>query len=301
MKVVVSGGSGLLGSVLQKLEPNWLYPSSIEMNLLNYENTLNYINKNKPDVVVHLAARVGGLYENISNKNQMFEDNIIMNMNILKACESNNVKKFCTTLSTCIFPCEYNLPFTEEMIHNGPPHSTNEGYAHSKRMLEFQCRMSEIPTLCLIPCNLYGPYDNFNLNQAHVIPALIHKCYLAKKNNTPFKILGSGEGLRQFLYNEDLAKIIKWAVEKEINKHEIYVCAPDENEEVSIKHIVEKIAKGFDYNNVVFDVSFTDGQIKKTASNKKLSSITNVSFSNFDEKLEYTIKWFVDNYDSLRK
>jgi GDP-L-fucose synthase len=177
-------------------------------------------------------------------------------------------------------------------------------------MLEVHARLSHMETICLIPTNLYGPYDNFKIEDAHVIPALIHKCYIAKQTNQPFKVSGSGKAVRQFLYNIDMAKIIEWAVYKSIpsssiddSYHESYICAPNENEEVTIETVARIIAKTMNYEDQLqFDTSFQEGQYKKTASNKKLGKVmSNLAFSNFEEKLQTTIEWFINNYETLRK
>jgi len=295
MKVLVTGGTGLVGKALQEYAKDWEFMSSKDMNLLNYTETCEVMNRAKPSVVVHLAARVGGLYNNMSNNESMYADNTRMNLNIIQACEQAGVKRFIAILSTCIFPdSPPGLPLTEDMIHCGPPHFSNEGYAMAKRMLEVHTRLSPMDTICLIPTNLYGPHDNFNIEQAHVIPALIHKCCIAKKTNSPFKIFGTGKSVRQFLYSGDLAKIIYESVFKSMSSnHEMYICAPHENDEVSIETVARIISKKLDYAHE-FDISYHDGQIKKTASNKKLLEfIPELKFSDFEDKLNYTIDWFI--------
>jgi len=300
MKILVTGGSGLVGRSLQNLVSNeWYFISTKDVNLLSYTDTVQYFSNINPDVIVHLAARVGGLFNNINNNEDMLVDNLTINTNVIKAAEKCNTKRLILMLSTCIFP-DKQLPLTEDMIHHGPPHYSNEGYAIAKRVLEVHARLSKIETICLIPTNLFGPYDNFNLQDGHVIPALIHKCYLSKQN---FQISGSGNPLRQFLYNGDMAKIIKWAVEKKEvkNNHELFICSSDE--EISIHDLAKMIAKimntTLENNN---SDTKDDGQYRKTASNKLLkSAFTELQFSNFEEKLEETIKWFIKNYDYIRK
>ena len=321
MIILVTGGSGLIGQALRDFIKtkssidNWIFLSSKECNLLNYDETLKILQNTQPDVVIHLAARVGGLYNNMNNNEAMYTDNMHMNLNIIEACEKTNVTRFIAVLSTCIFPdSPPMLPLTEEMIHAGPPHHSNEGYAMAKRMLEVHARLSQMETICLIPTNLYGPHDNFKIEDAHVIPALIHKCYIAKQTNQPFKVAGSGKAVRQFLYNEDMAKIIEWAVYKSIPSlsnngsyndlyHESYICAPNESDEVTIEIVARIIAKTMTYEDKLqFDTSFQEGQYKKTASNKKLiDSMPSLTFSNFEEKLQTTIEWFINNYETLRK
>lgn len=310
MKILVTGGSGLIGKALQDVikkqstSYEWKFVSSKEMNLLNYDETQKVMNEFKPTIVIHLAARVGGLYNNMNNNKYMFVDNMQMNLNIIKACEEVGVQKFIGILSTCVFPdSPPSLPLTEEMIHEGPPHFSNEGYAMAKRMLDLHSRLSNMESICLIPTNLYGEYDNFKIEEAHVIPALIHKCYIAKQNKQPFKVAGSGKAIRQFLYNGDIAQMILWAIDKKAPTHETYICCPNENEEVTIETVARIISKTMDYeDNLYFDTSYQEGQFKKTASNKKLmNEMKSFEFSNFEEKLQQTIHWFINNYNDVRK
>ena len=314
MKILVTGGTGLIGKALHdfiyttKNNDEWIFFGSKECDLLNYNETLKILQTTQPDVVIHLAARVGGLYNNMNNNERMYVDNMQMNLNIVDACEKSDVKRFVAVLSTCVFPDKPpSLPLTEEMIHDGPPHYSNEGYAMAKRMLELHTRLSPMESICLIPTNLYGPYDNFKIEDAHVIPALIHKCYVAKQANQPFKVAGSGKAVRQFLYNVDMAKIIEWAVYKYMPSspinYESYICAPNESDEITIENVARIIATTMNYEkHLEFDTSYQEGQYKKTSSNKKLlESMPSITFSNFEEKLQTTIEWFINNYKTLRK
>ena len=146
----------------------------------------------------------------------MFENNLLMNYNLLNCAHLNNVKRVLCCLSTCIFPDKTTYPINEDMLHDGPPHGSNFGYAYAKRMLEVQCRTYQQQHnrdyFCVIPTNIYGPNDNFNLSDAHVIPALIHKCFLSKQKGENFVVSGTGKPLRQFIFNSDLGKLMIWAL-----------------------------------------------------------------------------------------
>ena len=156
--------------------------------------------------------------------------------------------------------------------------------------------------VCVIPTNIYGKNDNFSLDDGHVIPALIHKCYLAKKNNEKFVIKGTGKALRQFIYSEDLAKLLMWVLEK-YHKKDSIILSVDEKDEVSIEKVGRLIAKNFDYeNNIFFDSNFSDGQYKKTADNSKLMKlIKNFKFTKIENGLRESVKWFNENFDKCRK
>ena len=136
------------------------------------------------------------------------------------------------------------------MLHQGEPHNSNEGYAYAKRMLEIQskkyCEEFKDNFICIIPTNIYGENDNFSLEDGHVIPALIHKCYLAKNNNKKFVVRGSGKALRQFIYSKDLAELIMWVLDKYDDRENI-ILSVSEKDEVSIEYVARLIAKNFEY------------------------------------------------------
>ena len=320
--IIITGGNGLVGngikSYINKLltsyndnflnieftEYNFIFISSKECDLTNYDQTYTYFSNIKPIYVIHLAAKVGGLFKNIEQNLDMFLDNITINNNILKICHELNVKKLVSCLSTCIFPDKTTYPIDENMLHNGPPHDSNSGYAYAKRMLEISSNLynkqHNTNFICVIPTNVYGSYDNYNLNDSHVIPGLIHKCYLAKLNQTPFIISGSGKPLRQFIYAEDLGKLILWSLFTYNEKNTI-ILSPSEKDEFSIKFIATKIAEYFDYDNIIFDESKADGQYKKTANNNKLMTLLpQFNFTNINEGLQETINWFIKNYPNIR-
>ena len=306
MRVLVTGGTGLVGKNLQEVCPNFVYLSSRDCDLLNYDETKKLFEETRPTHVIHLAAKVGGLYMNLEHNFEMLHDNLLINMNIMRVCREFKVKNFIGCLSTCIFPNNVKYPITEDQLHNGPPHPSNEGYSYGKRMLEPFCRqMNKLDGYtyrCIIPTNIYGKYDNFHLKNSHVIPGLVHKCYLAKKNGTPFKVMGTGKALRQFIYAGDLALIISHLVHFYDGPEMNIICSVSEEEEVSIKYIVEKIAEIMEYDNIEYDTSFGDGQYKKTVSNDKIKKIMpDLVFGDIVFGLNKTIQWFCKNYQTVRK
>lgn len=310
MILLITGGSGLVGYGLKKkLEKSnnykTIFLSSKQCNLEDYNETYNFFKKVKPDYVIHLAANVGGLFKNMNDKVNMLEKNLSINSNVLKCCHLFNVKKVVSCLSTCIFPDNINYPIDETMLHLGPPHDSNYTYAYAKRILEIQSRAYQEQYnkdfICIIPTNIYGPNDNFSLTNGHVIPALIHNCYLSKKNNKDFIVKGSGKPLRQFIYNLDLAELIIWVLDEYKQKDSIILSVDDEDE-ISIKEVAYEIARIFDYvDRIKFDLNYSDGQYKKTVSNKKLKSLKIYSFTNIRKGLKESIQWFIENYEFSRK
>ena len=310
MKIIITGGSGLVGYGIQKIKENFDYEiiflSSKDCDLTSYDETKKVFDSHKPDYVIHLAAYVGGLFKNMNFKVDMYEKNTLMNCNVLKCCHEIGVKKLVSCLSTCIFPDKTTYPINESMLHNGPPHSSNDAYAYAKRMLEVQSKAYQEQYkdnfVCVIPTNIYGENDNYSLEGGHVIPALIHKCYLAKQNNEKFVVRGTGKPLRQFIYATDLAKLMLWVLESYDEKDSI-ILSVSEEEEMSIGDVARLVAKEFDYEHMMtFDDSYSDGQFKKTADNSKLMSLySDFKFTNMEEGMKLSVKWFIDNYDTCRK
>jgi GDP-L-fucose synthase len=182
----------------------------------------------------------------MQQKVEFYRENIMMNDNVMECCRIHKVQKLVSYLSTCIFPDKTTYPIDETMLHAGPPHPSNEGYAYAKRMVdtmnrayaeEYGCNFTSI-----IPTNIYGPRDNFSIQNGHVIPGLIHKCFLAKRDNTPFTIWGSGTPLRQFMYSEDLAELTLWVV-REYHSPEPIIISVGEEAEVSIKDLAMAVVK----------------------------------------------------------
>ena len=319
--VVITGGSGLVGNGIKHWinnnslasdglyidynKYNFIFMSSKDCNLLDYNQTYEYFSILRPSYVIHLAANVGGLYKNMKHKVEMFLDNITINNNVLKVCHEIKVKKLVSCLSTCIFPDNIQYPINENMLHNGIPHNSNDAYAYSKRMLDVLSsayrQQYNDNFICVIPTNIYGSYDNFNLEDSHVIPGLIHKCYLAKHKDTDFIINGTGSPLRQFIYSKDLGRLLLWTLFSYDKQDNIILSPP---QEYSIKYIGELIAKLFDLpdEKVKFDTTKNDGQFKKTADSSRLFNYFPMfNFTSIDIGLSETVEWFLQNNYTARK
>lgn len=316
-KVIVTGSRGLVGSALLNVNVNvqgdipieWVGVSSKDADLRDYGQVVALLSKlqnehGSIDGIIHLAANVGGLFKNLAQPVEMLEDNLLMNTNILKAAHAANIDNVLMCLSTCIFPDKVDdYPITSAVLHNGPPHPSNEAYAHAKRMCDVATRAYQKQYgrryFCVVPTNIYGPHDNFDLQNAHVIPALIHKCFLAKEAQVPFVVAGDGTPLRQFIYSPDLAKLIAWAYTnyKSITTP-LIMCPPDS--EVPISHVVDAIARAFDYtDHVQYDTSKPNGQYKKTAYSGDVSDLdlgTNFHFTSIQDGLKQTVQWFNEDF-----
>ena len=309
-KLLITGGSGLVGSAFKNIanefaeQYEFIFLSSSDCNLENLDETMTYFKKIKPHYVIHLAASVGGLYKNMNYKVDMLEKNLLINFNVIKCSYQVNVEKLICMLSTCIFPDKTTYPIDETMLHNGPPHISNDAYAYAKRVLEIHCRayneQYNTNFSCIIPTNIYGPHDNYSLQDGHVIPALIHKCYLAKQKKLPFEVLGTGKPLRQFIYSDDLARCILLTIDN-INRENLIIST---SEEYSIKDIATIIADEFEYTeHMVFNTNYSDGQYKKTADNSKLLSFLGgeCKFIDIRTGIHHAVDFLKKNYDTCRK
>jgi len=307
--IVVTGGTGLVGNAIRTISNTYadyefIFLSSKQYDLTSLEDTRNMFRTCKPHIVIHLAACVGGLYKNMNNKVEMLEKNLLINFNVVSCAHEFQVEKLVACLSTCIFPDKVTYPIDESMLHDGPPHFSNDAYAYAKRMLEIHCRayreQYKDQFICVTPTNIYGPHDNFNLEDAHVLPALIHKCYVAKQKDTDFVIRGSGRPLRQFIYSEDLAKMIMRVVEKGEEPNMI-LSVPDE---YSIKQVGHLIAACFDYEDrIVFEPTFADGQYKKTVSSNMWDTFSKddpISYTSIERGISQTVAWFKEHYAESR-
>lgn len=319
-RIIVTGGSGLVGNAIRLAVNNdtvekqheWIFLSSKDADLRDLDECKKIFEKLKPTMVIHLAAIVGGLFENMNNNLKFLRDNIKINDNVLECCYEYKVRKVISCLSTCIFPDKTTYPIDETMVHNGPPHSSNYGYSYAKRLIDTYNRAYNDRYGCnftsVIPCNVFGPYDNFNLKSSHVIPGLMHKLYNVmhekedgQQNELIFEVAGTGKPLRQFIYSIDLAKLIIWTL-RNYDSVEPIILSTDENDEISIKSVAEEIAKSFDFKGTIkFDTSKADGQFKKTASNSKLRKLNpSFQFTPFPEAIKETVEWFQKNYKNAR-
>lgn len=281
-----------------------------EANLCDKAATRDLFNRVQPHGVLHLAADVGGLFKNMAHGAEMFENNVLMNMHVMQCCKDFKVEKLVSCLSTCIFPepsasPHLQLPIDETMIHLGPPHPSNEGYAYAKRMVDVESRYYRKQYgsnfITLAPTNIFGPNDNYSPEHSHVIPALIRKCYSAMQSTGEFVVWGTGKPLRQFIYSLDLARLFVWAY-MSYDEAEPLILAPDPSQEVTIGTVAQHVANAFGYNKPLrFDTSYSDGQFKRTVTNAKLMSRNpTFQFTPLARAISESVKWFQENVVTAR-
>ena len=300
-KILITGGYGLVGS--EFVGKQYFKPTSKEYDLRKTEDANRLMVKHF-DGVIHCAGKVGGVGGNINHKGEFFYDNIMMNTNVIEGARLSKVKNLVAFLSTCVFPDQVNYPLTEKKIHLGPPHFSNDAYAYSKRMTDVQIRSYKeqygLNYKSVIPCNIYGPNDNYDVVNGHVIPSLIHKCYLARENKTTLKIWGSGKPLREFIFSRDVAKLTEWVLHN-YNENEPIILST--SEEIQIIDIVSIIVELMNFKGeVIYDSSKPDGQFRKPSDNSKIKHyLPNFEFTPIYEGLKETIHFFESNYDKIRK
>tara|TARA_R100000008_G_scaffold4749_1_gene2967 strand:- start:7790 stop:8728 length:939 start_codon:yes stop_codon:yes gene_type:complete len=298
--MLITGGSGMVGSAFQKFLPSATYLNRKDFENLEPEDVSG---KN----IIHLAARVGGIKANTSYMLDFYLENSIINQKILNFAHSQNVEKVVSLLSTCVYPdAQYiSYPLTEDQLHLGPPHNSNYGYAYSKRMVDVMSRAYRQQYGCnfitAIPNNLYGEYDNFDLENSHVIPAIIRKVWEAKINKQE-KVLcwGDGSPLREFTYSEDVAQILLFLMENYNEPEPINI---GNTHEYSIKEVVEIICKTLKYEGKIeWQTSEPLGQHRKPSSNRKLLSLgwKKSDYTPLEKGIKKTCDWFIMNYPNVR-
>jgi GDP-L-fucose synthase len=300
MKTLVTGGYGMVGSAME----TQIKLSREICDLTNPKQTEALFRTIRPEGVIHCAGKVGGIGGNSNYKGEYFYDNLMINTNVIESSRRAGVKRLVAFLSTCVFPDNVSYPLTVDQVHQGEPHSSNYPYAYAKRMADVQIRAYReqygLNYTSIIPSNIYGPNDNFSLEHGHVMPMLIHKLYLAKKNKTDFTVWGSGKPLREFIYSKDIAKIAEWALENYEGTEPLIVSGDDE---VSIKDLVGLLVDEFKFKGkVVFDETKPDGQFRKPSDNSKIKELLpDFEYTPFEVGIKETVNWFKENYENARK
>jgi GDP-L-fucose synthase len=294
----------MIGHALEEIIPDATFIDSKSYDLRNQLDANYLFMSESPDQVIHLAAKVGGVKANSQNLGSFYYDNIMINTNVLEAARKYKAKKVLSFLSTCVYPDEVAYPLTEEQIHNGSPHLSNYAYAHAKRMLDIQSQAYRDQYGCnfvtVIPNNLFGEYDNFDLENSHLVPAIIRKVYDAKEGNKDVVLWGDGKALREFTYSKDLAKIVLLLLDKHESREPINV---GNTEEYSVKEVAEIIANIMEFDgNIIWDTTQPVGQHRKPSDNSNLIKLgwKAADFTPFVEALGNTCKWFVKNYPNVR-
>ena len=303
-RVLVTGGAGFLGSfVVEKLKDrgcnNIFIPRSQDYNLVDMEAVERVYKDAEPDIVIHLAASVGGIGANMGNPGKYFYDNLMMGAQMMEQGRLFGVEKFVALATICSYPKFTPVPFKEEELWNGYPEETNAPYGLAKKMLLVQSEAYRqqygFNSCCLFPVNLYGPRDNFDPESSHVIPALIKKCIDAITNyESGITVWGTGKASREFLYVEDAAEAIILATERYDKSDPINIGA---GFEITIKDLVQLIVNLTEYKGkIVWDTSKPDGQPRRMLDTSKAEKEFGFKAkTNFEKGLKKTIDWYIQN------
>jgi len=298
-KILVTGGAGFLGRyVVEKLKQNGcikiFVPRSKDINLLK-KSACRKVVQNQ-DIVIHLAAHVGGIGLNKENPGTLFYDNLIMGAQLMEEARKANVEKFVIIGTICSYPKFTPTPFKEEDLWKGYPEETNAAYGIAKKALLVQAQAYRqefnFNAIYLLPVNLYGPQDNFDPKSSHVIPALIKKIYDAKKEKKDcIKVWGTGKPTREFIYVEDAAEAIVLATKKYDKPYPVNIGS---GFEISIKDLVKLTAKLMDFKGkIVWDATKPDGQPRRMLDTSKAERYFGFKAkTNFTDGLKKTIEWY---------
>jgi len=315
-KVFIAGHNGMVGSAIKRkfIEQgysNLILKSHDELDLTIQKDVGDFFENEKPEVVIIAAAKVGGIYANDTYRAEFLYINLMIEANIIEAARKYGVEKLIFLGSSCIYPKHSPQPIKEEYVLSGYLEPTNEPYSIAKitgiKLCENYYRQYDSNFFSLMPANLYGPNDYFNLESSHVIPALIRKMQEAKMNNiNEVTIWGTGKPTREFLYVDDLAESVVFAMEN-LNAEDIYNLGMSQVNigtgiEVSIRELAETIKKVVGFTGeLVFDTSKPDGMPRRLLDVSRIHSMGWKHKTNLEQGLTLTYKWFGENYQHIRK
>jgi GDP-L-fucose synthase len=301
-RVMVTGGAGFLGScVVEKLKQRGcrdvFVPRSRKYDLRRYAGIQRALDAAAPDIIIHLAARVGGIGANRAHPAEYFYDNLMMGVQLLHEAWRAGVGKFVAIGTVCAYPKFTPVPFREDDLWNGYPEETNAPYGLAKKMLLVQGQAYRqqygYNSIFLLPVNLYGPGDNFDLESSHVIPALIKKCVDAKKSeDETIEVWGDGSPTREFLYVEDAAEGILLAAEHYNDSLPVNLGS---GQEISIKNLVEMIVHRTGYEGkIVWDTTKPNGQPRRKLDTRRAERVCGFRAQmGFEEGLRRTVAWYM--------
>ena len=314
MKIFLAGHNGMVGSaILSRLQSDSheIYTANKQqLDLLDQNKVLEYFLNNQFDLVIDCAAKVGGIYSNNKYRADFIYENLQIQNNLIHSSHISGVKKFLFLGSSCIYPKFCEQPIKEEYLLTSPLEYTNEPYAIAKiagiKMCESYYKQYESNFISVMPTNLYGPNDNFNLNNAHVLPALMHRFHLSKIHNKPYiEIWGTGKAKREFMHVYDMADacilIAKKLDAKDLYSHNISQINIGSGFEISINDLAYKIAEIVEYKGEIrFDLSKPDGTMRKLLDCSRLSKLGYAAKIKLEDGLKDTYNWYLNNQNNLK-
>ncbi len=307
-KIYVAGHRGLVGSAIVRSLKRSGYTNIIgrthkELDLTDQKAVRDFFEAERPDVVVLAAAKVGGINANQTMPAEFAYENMQIQCNVIKCCHDYKVKKLLFLGSTCIYPKMAPQPIPEDALLTGPLEVTNEAYAIAKiagmEMCRFFKKQYGDDFISCMPTNLYGPYDNYDLNNSHVLPAMIRKFHEAKINNAPsVELWGTGSPLREFLYSDDMADACVFLLENYSGERHVNIGT---GKEVTIKQLAELVKETVGFNgDIVWNSDMPDGTPRKLADVSKLHSLGWTHKVELEEGVKLAYDWFKENVEDAR-
>ena len=307
-KIYVAGHRGLVGSAIVRSLKRSGYTNIIgrthkELDLTDQKAVRDFFEAERPDVVVLAAAKVGGINANQTMPAEFAYENMQIQCNVIKCCHDYKVKKLLFLGSTCIYPKMAPQPIPEDALLTGPLEVTNEAYAIAKisgmEMCRFFKKQYGDDFISCMPTNLYGPYDNYDLSNSHVLPAMIRKFHEAKINNAPsVELWGTGSPLREFLYSDDMADACVFLLENYSGERHVNIGT---GKEVTIKQLAELVKETVGFNgDIVWNSDMPDGTPRKLADVSKLHSLGWTHKVELEEGVKLAYDWFKENVEDAR-
>ena len=304
-------GSAILRKLRSEGYTNLCFLSRKDLDLTNQKETFQWFSNNNFDVVIDCAAKVGGIHANNTYRADFIYNNLQIQNNIIHASYETKVKKLLFLGSVCIYPKFTDQPIKEEYLLRSPLEPTNEPYALAKiagiKMCESYYKQYGCQFMSVMPANLYGPNDNFHLENSHVLPALLRKFHEAKETNSPtVKVWGTGEAMREFMHVDDLADacvhILKECDFNKIYSQNVSQINLGTGEEISIKNLAHLIARVVNYEGEIqFDTSKPDGTLRRVLDNKRINDLGWSHEINLEEGLKSTYEWFKNNLKNIKE
>lgn len=294
-EILVTGGGGLLGHALKKICPDAVFLTRQEGDLTDRRQVQRLFEDLKPRRVLHLAAEVGGVKKNAAKNADLFEANVQINTNVLSVAREQGVSRLLSILSSCSFQFYSERPSGEEDLHIGLPFGGNLGYGYAKRVLDIQTKLLWEQHSCrystLTPVTMYGPNDNWDLEEGHVAGSLIHKCFLAKQQKKALEVWGSGRAVRQFVYSLDVARLLMQALDS-WKGPETVIVAPDSG--ITIAELARLIAQAMKFDGpLVFNPNKPEGQQARVLRSRNFTRyFGSFAFTSLADGLKETAEWF---------
>ena len=302
MTILVAGGSGLVGSAivreLKRLNQNVIGISSKDVDLLDRDKTFTFVHNLKPTAIIDAAAKVGGIGGNNTYPAEFLTQNLQIQSNLMDAAHAANVSKFVFLGSSCIYPRDCAQPIKEEYLLTGELEQTNSAYAVAKiagiELIKSYRKEYGYKWISVMPTNMYGPNDNFDLENGHVLPVLIRKFIDAKRSSaSEVRLWGSGTPLREFLHVDDLAKAVVLCMDKYDDSKQINIGS---GQEVSIADLADKISKVVGFSGeITWDSSKPDGSMRKVLDSSKIANLGWKPLISLDRGIASTVEWYLQN------